>query len=180
MNIYISKSGLHGKGIFAKKNIKKGEVIFIIKGEKIEFLINTKKQAHLAGFNWVGTGKSSWVDPINHCVFFNHSCDPNSVIKGRVTVIAYKDIKKDDEIVFDYSLNEADIFWHINCNCGTKKCRKVIRSIQFLPTNIFKKHEYHISPYYKYIFKNFYFSKFINLKELQKKWVNYLEKDFSV
>ena len=42
MKIYIEKSKLHGKGIFARRDIKKGETVFVMKGNKIKFLINNK------------------------------------------------------------------------------------------------------------------------------------------
>jgi len=107
MKIYIDKSKLHGKGLFANKNIKKGEIVFIIKGKEKKFLINNKKQAEIAGLNWVGVGKNLWIDPDKYCIYFNHSCHPNTYLKGKVTVVAKKDIKPGEEISFDYSFNES-------------------------------------------------------------------------
>ena len=178
MKIHIGKSKLHGKGIFAIRDIKKGETVFVVKGNKIKFLINNKKQAQIAGLNWVGTGKNEWIDPVDYCVFFNHSCNPNSFLKGKVLVKAIRDIKKGEEVVFDYSLNEADIYWQIKCNCKSKNCRKVIKSIQFLPSTIFKKHKYHISKYYQKVHEKFKISKFESLKELERVWIHFIEKDF--
>jgi hypothetical protein len=180
MKVYTGKSKLHGRGIFVSRNIKKGEAVFIIKGKKVRFLINNKKQAQIAGLNWVGVGKNEWVDPIKHCICFNHSCKPNCAIKGRVTVIALCNIKKGEEITFDYSMNEADIFWHMKCNCGNKNCRKIIRSIQFLPKKIFYRSLSSIPKYYRQVFRRFNISNFKNSKELQKEWVSFIEKDFSV
>ena len=76
MKVYIGKSKLHGKGLFASKDIKKGEIIFNIKGKKVNFLINDKKAAKIAGFNWIGIGRNSWIDPIDLGLYFNHSCNP--------------------------------------------------------------------------------------------------------
>lgn len=174
MKILIAKSGLHGKGLFASRNIKRGEVVFIIKGEKVNFLIDSTKKAAAAGLNWVGVGKNQWIDPINHCVFFNHSCDPNTGIKGRVTVVALRNIKKGEEVTFDYSLNEGDIFWRLKCNCGHKNCRKVIRSIQFVPKNIFEKRKSVVPRYYKKVFDRFHISKFKNEAELRKNWISFI------
>src|SRR3989338_3663068 len=178
--IYVKESKTHGKGIFALKNIKKGETIFIIKGKKINFLINNKKQAEIAGFNWIGFGKNEWIDPTNYGLYLNNSCNPNSAIKGRVVVIAIRNIKKGEEITFDYSLKEADIFWHIKCHCGSRNCRKTIKSIQFLPYKIFNKYKLHIPEYFKKVFKKFNISNFKNLKDLQNEWISFIKKDFSV
>jgi len=178
--ICIRESKTHGKGLFALRNIKKSEIIFIIKGKKVNFLINNKKQAGIAGFNWIGFGKNKWIDSTNYGLYLNHSCDPNSAIKGKVTVVAIRNIKKGEEITFDYSLNEADIFWHIKCYCGSKNCRKIIKSIQFLPKKTFVKYISHIPKYFKQVFKKFNVSNFKNLKDLQVKWVDFIKKDFSV
>ncbi|OGI68052.1 hypothetical protein A2738_02585 [Candidatus Nomurabacteria bacterium RIFCSPHIGHO2_01_FULL_42_15] len=180
MKIYIGESKLHGKGIFAKKDIKKGDIVFIIKGEKVNFLIHNKKQAKIAGFNWIGIRKNTWINPINHGLYINHSCEPNCAIKGRVTAAAIRDIKKNEEITFDYSLNEADIFWYIKCYCGSKNCRKTIRSIQFLHPKKFSGHESHIPKDFRKIYKKFNAFKFKNQKKLQTEWVNFIKKDFNV
>jgi hypothetical protein len=129
MKVHIGKSKLHGKGLLALQDIKKGGIVFTIKGKKIKFLINDRKKAKIAGFNWIGISKNSWIDPSGFGLFANHSCDPNSAIKGKVQVVAIKDIKKGEEVTSDYSLTEADIFWHIKCSCGSKNCRKTINSI---------------------------------------------------
>ena len=176
MNIYIGKSKLHGKGLFASKDIKKGEILFRIKGRKLNFLINNKKKAQMAGWNWIGIGKNKWIDPEGFGLYINHSCDPNSAILGTVTVVAMSNIKKDEEITSDYSLSEADIFWNIKCTCGSKNCRKIIKSIQFLPQNIFKKYITYIPDYFKRIFKKFNASNFNNYKNLELEWVSFIKK----
>lgn len=180
MKIYIAKSRLDGKGIFALRNIKKGETVFVIKGNKLKFLINNKKQAQIAGLNWVGYGKNEWINPLKHCIFFNHSCNPNAGIKGHVKFVAIRNIKKGEEVLFDYSLNEADIFWNIKCNCKSTNCRKIIRSIQFLPVQTFNKYKEYIPKYFQKVYKKFNTSNFDNLKELKNAWVNFIKKDFRV
>ena len=180
MKIYIGKSKLHGKGIFASRKIKKGEIVFIMKGHKLNFLINNKKQAKIAGLNWVGLNKNEWINPLDYCIYFNHSCNPNAGIKGHVRFFALKNIKKDEEILFDYSLNEADIFWHIKCNCGSKNCRKIIKSIQFLPKKTFNKYICYIPEYFQRVYREFNLSKFKNFKDLRIKWVDFIKKDFNV
>jgi hypothetical protein len=174
--IYIGKSDLHGKGIFASKNIRKGEVIFTVKGEKINFLIDNKEQAKKAGLNWFGFGKNQWIDvENNYCNNLNHSCNPNSGIKNKIHIIALKNINKDEEITFDYSINEADIFWSFKCNCGHKNCRKNIKSIQFLSTDLYNKHKSFISRYYQMVYRRFNINHYKNTKDLKKEWINFLK-----
>lgn len=179
MKIYIDKSKTHGKGLFAAKDIKKGEIVFITKGKRINFLISNKEQAQKAGLNWFGFGKNQWLDvKNNYCDNLNHSCDPNVGIKGKVVMVALRNIKKGEEITLDYSANEADIFWSFRCNCGSKNCRKIIKSIQFLPINYFNKYKLYIPKYYKSVFNKFNLSNFKDNKELIKKWVNFIKAEY--
>jgi len=84
-NIYVKQTKTHGKSIFAKKNFRKGEIVFLICGSI------TKKP-------------SIFTIPIDFNLFINplplsgrelcNSCDPNSGIKNRNQIVAKKSIKK--------------------------------------------------------------------------------------
>lgn len=152
-HIYIATSKIAGKGIFAGENIKKGEIIQNIKGE-VKFKINKNTRDVFAHPNWVGIAENQWIDPEKPYKFLNHSCEPNIGIKGKVGLIALKDIKEGEEIAIDYSIIEGDDRWQMECLCGNnKKCRKVIRSIHFLPKKTFNKYFPYIAEYFKNIYK---------------------------
>lgn len=180
MKVKIGKSKLHGKGVIASEDIKKGEHIFNIRGKKVKYLIDNIRKALSIDFNLIGFGKNVWIKPISFGLFYNHSCNPNSGILEKTKVIAMRDIKKGEEITFDYSLSEADIFWHIKCNCGSKNCRKNIYSIQFLPQKTFNKYKQFIPDYFQQVFKNFNISKFKSRRGLREVWTNFIKKDFGV
>ena len=55
--IYKDKSNIDGNGIFAKKDIKKGEIIALIKGPIINHVVVDKKTSTI-GPNWIGIGKN--------------------------------------------------------------------------------------------------------------------------
>ncbi|MFO8017378.1 MAG: SET domain-containing protein-lysine N-methyltransferase, partial [Promethearchaeia archaeon] len=95
--------------------------------------------------------KHIWISPFdnNPWRYINHSCDPNTGLKGKTTVVAMKDIKKDDHITIDYSITEASPYWKMKCECGQKNCRKIIRSIRFLPPKLFKKYKEYIPKFLK-------------------------------
>ena len=63
----------------------------------------------------------------------NHSCEPNCVIMGRTRIVALRRIEAGEEVTFDYSTNVGWDGFSMRCRCGTKGCRKVVRSYAFLP-----------------------------------------------
>lgn len=145
--IIDKKSLIHGRGIFSAKDIKRGEVICVIKGTKF-FKVNKNVKDALSHPDWVGFKMNNWVDPAVPFKYLNHSCIPNSAVKGKVTLVALRDIKKGEEVTIDYSIIEADFRWHMKCHCGNKNCRGVIKSIQWLPREVY-------NSYCPYISKDF-------------------------
>lgn len=138
-------------GVAAGEYIKKGEVIQRIKGEA-RFLSVKSKEESLSYPNWIGVGKNKWIDPDHPNQYLNHSCNPNTGIKGSVTMVALRDISEGEEITIDYSIIEGDGMWEMECLCNEKNCRGVIRSIQFLPAKQFKRY----LPYIPTYFRNLY------------------------
>lgn len=134
------KPGLQ-RGLFARKEISKGETIFIARGKHIRLNIKSDKDSALYP-NAIGLSTGLWLDPEknNPLNFLNHSCNPNVGIRGSVTVVAMKNIKPGEHLVMDYSTTEDDLLWKLEtkCVCGAPNCRKVIRSIQHLPVTIYK------------------------------------------
>ena len=135
-------------GLFAKRDIAKGETVFIAKGNLVQMKIESANDSAKYP-NAIGIDKNTWLDPQpnNPLVYLNHSCSPNVGIRGNVTFTAIKPIKKDEEITLDYSITEQDRFWRLDamCYCGSDNCRKVIRSIQHLPVTLYKKYLPYVS-----------------------------------
>ena len=157
--VYVSKSIISGKGLFAGESIKKDEVVFIMKGRILK--INSHNRNKIIALpNPVGIDKDMWIDPAEPYVNINHSCNPNMGVKGKVTFVALKNVKKNDELTFDYSISE-DSAWEMKCNCGSKNCRGVIKSIGYLPRKCYNKY----MPYIPTYFQNLYNKKLLNLKK---------------
>jgi len=137
--IYVKKTPEKGLGVFAARDILKDEIITEFKGPfvKIEQLdgIPREVQDHL--FN-VGVGE--YLIAREPGVRTNHSCDPNAGIIRDVFLVAMRDIKKDEEVTFDYSMITADD-WTLECSCGSSSCRKRIGNYRDLPVEIKKKYE---------------------------------------
>lgn len=63
----------------------------------------------------------------NAARFINHSCDPNSravLINSAILIFSKKNIKKGEEITYDYFLEPADE--KEKCLCRAKNCKKYL------------------------------------------------------
>ncbi len=156
--VHVGKSRIQGSGVFAQCNIKKGEIVFIAKGKFTGWHVKDEKTSS-AGPNWIGIEHDLWLDPkpTNFLTFTNHSCDPNMGIKGRVSFVAIKNIKKGEEVNFDYSITEEDMMWHLpfRCRCGHTKCRGIIKSVQFLPKKVFSSYLPFIPRYFQKVYLDY-------------------------
>lgn len=121
-----------GYGVFAKKSYKKGEVVWTLSGKRmtsggVEVL---KAQYLRSVIDPLQVGPQEYILLDNPSIYFNHSCDPNTGVRYRSTLIAIKDIKKGDEITYDYSTTIDETF---ECKCGSKICRGGIYDFRALP-----------------------------------------------
>lgn len=133
--VYVKKSK-HGKGVFAKRDIRKGETILKISGP-----IVTRRQTKNAKEDYFSQIEPNrYVNARPPGRFINHSCNPNAGLKDSATLVALRKIKKNQEIRDDYSTFMDDDDWTMRCRCGSKKCRGVIKDFKHLPRNIKKKY----------------------------------------
>jgi len=94
--VYVGKSSINGKGLFAKRNIQKGEYLFDTAYYKNKKFYITK----------IGS-------LINHCKYYNTKIN----IEGDdVKIYATESIEKDQELVVDYDIAKKQLPIH-----GSKK-----------------------------------------------------------
>jgi len=118
----ISKlSKIHGKGVFASKNFKKGEIVLhwdtsqII--SKIEFEnLNQEEKKYICLIN------DKFVIMQEPEKYVNHSCDANTKSENFCD-IAKRDILKGEEITGNYRETSLDGLTS-KCNCGNLNCCK--------------------------------------------------------
>lgn len=82
---------------------------------------------------------------LENAVFFNHSCDPNSGFKGQMFLVAMRNIKKGEQVTFDYAmvLSKAKnvSFYKIKCFCGSKNCRGYVTEDDWKKPELQKKYD---------------------------------------
>ncbi len=150
-HLFVKQSPVAGNGLFTSRSFKKGDAVFVMKGPTINFHPKNKEES-LTLPNIVGLDKDLYIDPIYPYVCINHRCDPNLAVgNDGVTYIALRDISAGEELTFDYSISEHTD-WEMDCNCGSINCRKVIRSIEKLPSGFFAKYFPLIPPYFEKVY----------------------------
>jgi SET domain-containing protein len=132
----IRRSGIHGRGVFARRDIKKGEKIIEYVGDKLTKAESDKRasmriaQSKKSGggavyifvlnSRWDIDGNVSW----NPARLINHSCDPNCQayeVRGHIWIYARRAIKAGEELSYNYGFDLEHWEEH-PCRCGAKQC----------------------------------------------------------
>ena len=147
--IIVKKSKIHGKGIFAKTAIPAGARVIEYVGEKITKAESDRRYQRALERSQNGGGDKGIVYiftlnkhydldgdvPWNTASLINHSCDPNSEtesIRGHIWITALRDIKKGEEILYNYGY-DLESWQEHPCNCGSKRCAGYIMDEDFWP-----------------------------------------------
>lgn len=139
----------YGGGVFAKQNIKKDEKLVIF-GGYIKSIVEEEKLGELVYNESVQISESHCLGILNpsdleDSSFFNHSCNPNAGFKGQIFLVAMKNIKKDEQVAFDYAmvLSKAKNakFYKMKCLCGSKNCRKYVTDNDWKKLELQKKYD---------------------------------------
>jgi uncharacterized protein len=135
--IEVRNSPIHGTGVFAACDIPKGTKIIEYVGKKIskdeadeiadkQYELGEKgTEGHVYIFeindDYDIDGNVSW----NTARFMNHSCSPNCETEqdedDRIWVTSIKDIKKGEEISYNYGY-DLDNWKDHPCRCGSENC----------------------------------------------------------
>ncbi len=130
----VKDSDVEGAGTLAKGNIKKNDLLLVLSGYVMKLSEEEKLPGSLSDNGIQVTdnlslcvSKKSELGGIN---FFNHSCDPNAGIKGQIFLVAMRNIKKGEEVTFDYAMTLCESSdaqpYKLKCLCKKKNCRGVI------------------------------------------------------
>ena len=135
---FKKKSHVHGSGLFAVQNIKKGSKIIEYIGDKV-----TKKEGDKRADKQIKQYKKNKNNGMvyvfelnklydidgsvshNHAKLINHSCNPNcevEIINNEIWISAIKNINKNTELSYNYGYSyDTDYVDHI-CKCGSSNC----------------------------------------------------------
>ena len=146
--VAVKQSRIHSKGVFAKKDIPEGARVIEYVGEKITkaesdrravIPMKRHKSNNVHGAVYIFQlnkrhdidGDVYW----NTARYINHSCAPNcetELARGHIWIIALRDIKKGEELAYNYGYSYEDYKEH-PCNCGAAKCPGYILAEEHWP-----------------------------------------------
>ena len=136
--IQTRRSGVHGKGVFARVDIAEGETLIEYVGEVISWPEAQRRHphdpAHPNHTFYFHIDEERVIDALyggNSSRWINHACDPNCEAEednGRVFIKALRNIPAGEELNYDYGLMideryTAKLKAQYPCWCGAANCR---------------------------------------------------------
>ena len=126
----VIKSNIHRKGLCAARNIKGNERIIEYRGKKITHKQAEEDTKYGYDITYLFTlDKKYLLDgdfEFNKARLINHSCNPNCEVldesKSKIWITAIRNIKKNEELSYDYGFSfDCNYKDHI-CKCRSKNC----------------------------------------------------------
>jgi SET domain-containing protein len=140
--LVVRDSGIHGRGVFAARPIRRGRRVVEYTGERISHQ-KADRRYDDERMDWHHTflftvDRRTVVDASrggNEARFINHSCEPNCEawnIGGRIWIVALREIAPGEELTYDYNYereegeDDAAAARRYPCRCGAPNCRGTI------------------------------------------------------
>ena len=142
-------SPIHGRGLFARQKIDAGEIV-VVKGGYILTKTERDRIGRELGPSEIQISEDLFIGPATRrereggMMHLNHSCEPNLGIQGQIVYVALRDIAADDELTFDYAMND-DEPGEMQCRCGAPSCRGTITGYDWRKPEIQKKYDGYFS-----------------------------------
>jgi hypothetical protein len=131
--VYVAECEL-GRGVFARRTIRKGDIILAFGGPLIDFA-ETRRRGPRECMA-IQVGPNQYIDTLPPGVFANHSCAPNAGIQNDRDLAALRDIQSGEEIRYDYSTTMDEKCFTMHCQCGAPGCRRVVTDFSELPVEV--------------------------------------------
>lgn len=147
----VRPSGTHGRGLFAVKAIRKGEVVSIRGGHILPRRLppRFRKPPGYWGYpiaDGFVLGPRTKRETESVMMFLNHSCAPNVGIQGQILFVAMRDVRPGEELTIDYAMFGGDPR-PMRCGCGAAGCRGVITAADWRRKDLQRKYRGYFSSY---------------------------------
>ncbi|MBI4427060.1 MAG: SET domain-containing protein [Candidatus Magasanikbacteria bacterium] len=167
-----------GRGLFARKPFKTGDLVFTFDGRKellegdqdnffsiydgrfVDGIVVGEESQNFfaAAFSHPAADKFIWAVPDENSPlrWVNHSCEPNIArhMNDVFTFFATRKIPKGSQLTADYSLLECNPNYGMRCSCGSQNCRHKIEGIPALPAEYIARHWQNLPPFMRWLVVN--------------------------
>lgn len=131
-----------GKGLFAKVDIEKDEIIG--KSQKNFLNAPTKYSLQIDENRHIQSIEGKFL------AFKNHSCNPNTYYDFELLGLrTLRRIKKGEELSMNYLASEWDMAEQFDCQCGANNCFGKLKGFKYLTLEQKKEIEFILSPFLK-------------------------------
>ncbi len=130
MALIVRTSRIHRRGCYTTHRIRSGTRVIEYTGPRISVEEGDRRyDGKPVTYLFALKGGKRVIDGRGKARYINHSCDPNcetDEIKGRIWIIAIRDIEPGEELSYDYMLYDGE--GEAPCHCGAKNCRGTLYS----------------------------------------------------
>ena len=126
----VKESRIHGRGLFARKAISRGEIVaikggYVFDGAALEEIERRLGPAEIAVADGFHLGPVEAEEREGAMLFTNHSCNPNIGVQGQIVFVAMRDIEAGEELTHDWATTD-DGTYEMECRCGAISCRGIV------------------------------------------------------
>jgi uncharacterized protein len=147
----VKKSATQGRGLFARRPIREGEIVSIKGGRLLtrRLLHQHREQVGAADLQITD---GLFLAPLSGrergrvMMYLNHSCEPNVGIQGQIVFVAMRDVRSGEELTIDYAMFDSDST-PMTCNCQTASCRRTITDTDWRRPELQRKYRGYFSWY---------------------------------
>lgn len=123
----VRESPIHGKGLFAVGAFEKDEVVcvkggYIFNRSELESMPDWYRAAEIQIGDDLFIGPRVEPEREGSMIFSNHSCEPNTGVRGQIVFVAMRDVLPGEELTHDWAMTDDDDD-AIECRCGAQACR---------------------------------------------------------
>jgi len=147
----VGKSAIQGRGLFARRPIRKGEIVAIKGGHVYDARTLAKVKRRIA-VSYIQIADRFFIGALTAAevarnkIFINHSCAPNLGIRGQIMYVARRDIVAGEELTYDWAMEEHGHARAL-CRCGAPRCRRVLTGRDWMIPRLQRRYRGYFSSY---------------------------------
>jgi SET domain-containing protein len=148
----VRESPIHGRGLFAKADIAKGEVVLVKGGHIVDREKLRREITPRLGPVEIQIGDDLFIAPATDeerelsMLYSNHSCDANLGMRGEIAFVAMRDIGAGEELTHDWCTTDDDDY-SVECKCGSANCRQTLTGKDWQRPELQKRYAGYFSAY---------------------------------